>query len=132
MSCREKQEEILLDYCAKTLDPERTASFEKHLEGCAECRRTVQEQTALWQALDIWTPPAVSSGFDGRLMARIADENATSFWTRWNWKLIAVAAVLVIALLVRIPHHAPDSGNRIDIEQVEQTLDDLEVLTPGS
>src|SRR5258708_40163414 len=131
MNCQRKESaEILIDYCAKTLAPDRAAEFEKHLETCPDCRRQVEEQSALWRTLDAWTPPPVAADFDARLFARIGKEESASFWTRWSWKpavsLLAVCAVVVVALLVRVPRH----DDKVDIEQVEQTLDDLDVLAP--
>jgi anti-sigma factor RsiW len=126
--------EILLDYCAQTLEPARAAELEKHLEDCAECRRMVEAQREVWTALDQWTPPAVSADFDARLYARIAGDETRSFWAWWNWKpavtLAALCAVLVVAFLVNL--HRPVRADKIDIEQVEQTLDDLDILAPAS
>jgi len=155
MNCPSKGKEsaeILLDYCAQTLDPIRAAEFEKHIESCDECRRTVAAQHGLWQTLDQWKPAAVPGDFDARLFARIAREAEAPRWRQWwlsivhppvpiaLWKpavsLALAGAVLAVGLLVRMPHTgdrtAQMRADKVDIEQVEKTLEDLDILAPGS
>ena len=88
--------EILLDYCAQTLEPVRVVEFEKHLETCADCQRFAVEQRGLWETLDAWTPISVSPDFDARLYARIAREEAAPLWLQW-WGRISHPAVPFVA-----------------------------------
>src|SRR5271170_2594154 len=153
MNCptkRNEDAEILLDYCAQTLSPLQTAEFEIHLKQCADCSRLVEAQKEVWGALDAWTPAPVSVNFDARLYARIAEEQSAPVWQRWLgrifqpalpyplWKsavpLIAACALLAAGLSVRTPQ-AVNPGpqlhaDKVDIEQVEQTLEDFDILTP--
>ena len=55
-----KAAEIVIDYCAGTLESRRKTEFERHLDACAECSRVVQAQRELWETLDQWTPRAVA------------------------------------------------------------------------
>jgi len=128
--------EILLEYCAGTLDPDRALEFEKHAAQCAECGRQVASQRALWQTLDHWTPAEISPDFDARLYARIAREEAAPQWKRWftwGWKpallMAAACAAIVIGLFVRQPQ-PPARTDTVDIDQVEHALEDLDMLTP--
>ena len=153
MSCMMQSKEgaeILMDYCARTLNPARKAEVDRHLENCAECRRVVAAQSELWETLERWTPPAVSENFDARLYARIAREQTEPAWRRWMrrylqpatpvafWKpavsLAAAGAVLAVALAVHTPQRpeaAPQMhADTVDIEQVAKALDDLDMLTP--
>jgi anti-sigma factor RsiW len=155
MSCpleKKKGEEILLDYCAHTLEPARALEFEKHIESCADCRRAVEAQSEVWQLLGGWKPAPVPADFDARLYARIAREAESPAWRRWLrrilnpavpvalWKPavpIAVAcAVLAVGFLVRTPDVRQPAQQirveKVDIEQVERTLEDLDLLTPAS
>jgi len=147
-----KGAEVLLDYVARKLDSARAAEFEKHMESCGDCRRAVNAQREVWGALDQWTAAPVSADFDARLYARIAREEAAPVWQRWLrrvfqpavpvaiWKpavpLAAACAVLVFGFLVRMPQAGDTTkqirAERVDIEQVERTLEDLEMLTPVS
>jgi anti-sigma factor RsiW len=157
MNCatkRNEDAEILLDYCAQTLSPLQTEEFEIHLKQCADCSRLVAAQKEVWGALEAWTPVPVSVNFDARLYARIAAEEAQagSTWRLWLgrifhppvpyalWKpavpLAAACAVLAAGLFIRMP----DANNivqpqlrseKVDIEQVEQTLEDFDILTPS-
>lgn len=143
---------IVLDYCAGALDPARAAEFKKHLGNCPGCRALVDAQRDVWETLDQWKPAPVSPDFDARLYARIAQEEAAPGWQKslrrifspaalWSiWKpavpLAAAGAVLMVGFLVRMP--APDHSakqiraEKVDIEQVERTLEDLDMLTPVS
>ncbi len=153
MNCPTKKNEdaeILLDYCAQTLSPIETAEFEIHLKQCADCSRLVEAQKEVWGALDAWTPAPVSVNFDARLYARIAEEQAAPGWRLWLrrifqpalpyplWKstvpLIAACALLAIGLTVHVPQTANPGpqlhADKVDIEKVEQTLEDFDILTP--
>jgi anti-sigma-K factor RskA len=142
--------EILMDYCAQALDPARRAEIEHHVESCANCRELVEKQAKLWEMLDQWQTPAVSSNFDARLYARIAREEAGPAWKKWArrifepaapvaiWKpavsLAAACAVLATALTVNTPQHQTTTpqlrADQVDIEQVAKALDDLDLLAP--
>jgi anti-sigma factor RsiW len=154
MNCptkRNEDAEILLDYCAQTLSPLRTAEFEVHLKQCADCSRLVEAQKEVWGALEAWTPAPVSINFDARLYARIAREQAAPAWQLWLrrifqpalpyslWKsavpLAAACAVLAAGLAMRTPQAANSVQpqlrvDKVDIEQVEQALEDFDILTP--
>ena len=147
-----KSVEILLDYCAGTLESARAAEFAKHIEVCDGCRRVVEAQRGVWGALDGWKPVEVSPEFDARLYARIAQEPAAPQWRRWLreifrpavpyplWKpavpLAAACAALAVGFLVHTPNPGDTSkqirAEKVDIEQVERTLEDLDMLTPLS
>ena len=152
MNCPTKKNEdaeILLDYCAQTLSPEIKAEFEIHLKQCADCSRLVEAQNEVWGALESWKPAPVSSNFDARLYARIAEEHAAPAWQVWlrrifqppvpisMWKsavpLAAACAVLAAGLALRTPNAADPAHQtvKVDIDQVEQTLEDLDILTPA-
>ncbi|HEY6342923.1 MAG TPA: zf-HC2 domain-containing protein [Bryobacteraceae bacterium] len=136
--------EILMDYCAGTLDAASTAQLEAHLQNCAVCNRAAEAQRKVWQALDEWKPEEVSLDFDQRLYARIAAEGRERWWRpslrRPLVPAIAAAAMLIVALLprapqTRVPPPSPTpqvvvAGQRIDLRQVEQALDDMDMLTP--
>jgi len=146
--------EVLLDYGAGRLDAARTAELVAHMRQCPECAALVEAQSKVWDALDAWEPVEVSRGFDARLYARIAEDRAPA-WKRWlQWKplpLAAAAAVLALALLIRVPDwedRIPEApapaaqveapipvqdvhGIVIDADQVEQALEDAD-LAPAS
>lgn len=153
MNCPTKKNEdaeILLDYCAQTLSPPQTAEFEVHLKQCADCSRLVEAQKEVWGLLEAWTPVPVSINFDARLYARIAKEQTAPAWQLWLrrifhppvpyplWKsvvpLAVACAVLAAGLAVRMPDatdaHPQLRADKVDIEKVEQTLEDFDILTP--
>jgi anti-sigma factor RsiW len=135
--------EILLDYCAGTLDRPTAAGLENHVVTCAACADFVTRQRAVWQALDEWKPAPVSPDFDRRLEARIAAEPAVTWWAGLGRGLtspfrqpvfsLAAAAVASLAILLLLPRQPAGPGpetraEAIEIEQVESVLEDLDML----
>jgi anti-sigma factor RsiW len=144
---------ILLDYCAQSLTPVQMAEFEAHLGQCPDCARIVAAQKEVWGALDTWTPVPVSSNFDARLYARIAEEETVPAWRSWLsrifqppvpyslWKAavpVAACAALAVGLFIRMPEASQHNvqpqlrAEKVDIEQVEQALQDIDILTPAA
>jgi anti-sigma factor RsiW len=143
--------ETLIDYCAGTLTAPRAAELDQHIAACIECRRLVDAQRSVWNSLDeVVAPGFDASRFDQQLYARIAREDAAPWWQKawrslsqpampWDsWKpavsLAAACALLAVGFLVRIPQTADVKDKArieaVDMEQVEQALEDLEMLTP--
>jgi anti-sigma factor RsiW len=143
--------ELLLAYCARTLDPETQTILELHLAVCPECREFQKNQEAVWQALDAWDAMPVSTDFDRRLYRRIAEEQAhASWWSRLvgpfrpviappvmsrSVPLAAAACLLVLAGVILehpnsvvIPEDLAERSESIQPDQVERTLDDMEML----
>ncbi len=137
--------DVLLDYCARKLNPEMTATLERHMEVCPSCREFADAQRAVWKALDEWEAIPVSPDFNRRLYARI-DREAASWWQpvlrpfrpllAIQGLPIAAAACLVImaGLLLERPAEAPDAGDTgtqveaIQADQVDRALQDMELL----
>jgi len=140
--------ELLTDYCAGALDAMRAAELEAHFHECAACRKEVEAQRGVWNALDAWTPLEVSPGFDTKLYARIAAKQSQPWWMvvrqRVLWKplfpVAAAAAALTVILLIwnpalkapsqPMPSSAAVAVEKIDVQQVEQALDDMDLLSP--
>ena len=143
--------ELLLAYCARKLDPETQILLERHLAACPACRQFQAGQEAVWQALDAWEAMPVSTDFDRRLYRRIEEETArASWWSRLvrpfrpmfeaplmnrSVPLAAAACLLVLAgVILERPNNVPaseDFAERIESiqpDQVERTLDDMEML----
>lgn len=143
-------EDVILAYAGRSLGPEETVEFERHLEGCAECRRIAAAQREVWSAFDTWTPPPVSENFDARLFARIAEHERRNWRSRLVASLhgigfrpmvpVAAACAAVMGVfLLRTPQvptpAAPqpqtqviDAQQKMDVNQVERGLDDMEML----
>ena len=145
MNCpmEDRNPEALVAYAAGELDLETAASIEQHLSACPACRSVASQQAALWKTLDTWEAPPVSADFDQRLYRRIRDEVHLSWWERLSrpfrpmplrqaLPLGATACLLVIAsFLVQQPAKLTPShpgGEVVRADQVERTLDDLELL----
>ena len=145
--------EAIIAYAAGTMPAVDTTAFRQHLDGCAECKRTMDAQREVWSALDSWTSTDVPSHFDERLYAQIEAYEHQSWGTRvwrrfadnfspdWLWKPVMPVAVACTALVVAslLPGPSPlhlatprveqASGTRVDVQQVERALDDLDMLT---
>lgn len=72
--------ELVVGYCARTLEPEKAAAFERHIQSCARCRETAAIQKAVWAALDEWRELPVSPDFDRRVLRRIAEAEKRGWW----------------------------------------------------
>lgn len=140
--------DVLLDYCARALDAERTAMLEAHMAQCAGCREMAKTQAEVWAAMDLYEAEEVSSDFDRRLYARIeAEAERVTAWERFwapvreylrgqpAWKPVvsvaAASAVLALVFLVRAdgPAAEPAQGlNVAEVEQAERALEDIEML----
>jgi hypothetical protein len=153
MNCPAKSNQhsdILLDYCAGKLAPAQVAAFEEHMNGCGDCKGIAAAQRSVWMALDQWKPADVAPEFNARIYQRIdeAQPGWTSWWNRMLhpvvpysfWKpavsLAAACSVLAIGFMIHTPEPRDASkqvrADKVDIEQVEKTLEDLDMLTPVS
>lgn len=148
MAC-ENQMSALTSEAAGTLSETERGALARHVEGCAQCQDTLVKQRALWSVLDGLPAIEPSEDFDRRLYARIAEEERRPWWSAtvrafppFRIRSAAPAAAACIALCGALLLHAPAPvapaqppqpvavGNPIDIDvdQVERTLDDLEML----
>lgn len=138
--------ERLISYAAGTLGAAESSVLERHLAECAKCRKLAGEQKNVWEALEGWTPAPISSDFDRRLYQRIAMEGGRPWW-RFLWPprfsfgfrhaapvalaCVALAAAFLIPGPIAqqpVPHSLAAPQQKVDLEQVERTLDDLEML----
>jgi hypothetical protein len=141
--------EILLDYCARKLNPETAVLLEKHIENCVECRNFANAQRLVWEALDTWDTMPVSMDFDRRLYARIEEHKHSNWWSKlksheffqpFGWKpavpLVTAGATFALAVWLILPMEKPvmvdQSGQiraeSVDLDQAERDVDDLEML----
>lgn len=142
--------DVLLDYCARSLDAERKAMLEKHMESCADCREMAGAQSQIWSAMDAFEAETISADFDRKLYTRIEEMERVSAWERFwapvrnylqgqpAWRpvlsIAAASAVLVVVFVVRgdVPQPVIEPSGAIidvrDVEQAEHVLEDLEML----
>ena len=138
--------ELFLDYCARRLNPDAAAVLERHIALCPRCRRFRDEQETVWRALDSWEALPASREFDGRLYEKIDGASGAGWWRRLGSPLrpflvgpaIPVAAAAGLILVASFLFHrsggfAPPGGpparmEMVDAEQVDKTLEDIEML----
>lgn len=137
--------ELIVAYGARKLDPEQESELERHLTLCPSCRELAQAQRAVWSALDAWPSIAVSPNFDELVFHRIANEQQRTPFTgwlrrwlpaRWSWRPVvpvgAACAALIAAFLLKSPVLQPltpsENQPKLQIEQVEHALDDMDML----
>lgn len=131
----------LVAFATENLDADRGAQLQQHLQSCVSCRRVVEQQRAVWQALDAWEAPAISTDFDQRLYRRI--EQKASWWSwidparlflvRQGLPVAAAACLIVVAGFVSQRPAEPPAPKAAQIEgvqaeQVEHALDDIQML----
>jgi len=137
--------ELLLAYCARTLDAESTAILERHMEICPACREFAHGQRAVWEALDAWEAAPVTLDFDRRLYRRIDRE--VSWWhllmrpfrpvlAGHGLPIVAAACLVVMAgVLLQRPAGTPPVGHpqaaqleALQPDQVEHALDAMRMI----
>ena len=120
--------ELLIGYLEGSLPEADRQMLATHAAECAECRGSLAVQTRL----DV-PVPEVSLNFDARLYARIAADEARRPWWKFSWKLVApvagVMAMLAVAVFVQRPVAQLDPSVSQDVQQLEQALEDLELLS---
>jgi hypothetical protein len=149
------QSHILLDYCARKLNPEMTLTLERHMRSCESCREFASGQQLVWSALDSWKALSPSEDFERHLYTRIEQHEQSTWWNRllawgtgsFGWKpAMPLAAACVTAAVILlytpptptvVPSHEHSRADTIEPEQVERNLEDLEMLkqlsmNPGS
>jgi hypothetical protein len=136
--------ELLLSYSARRLNPESTAILEAHMELCPACREFRDGQRALWEALDQWEARPISPDFDRRLYRRIEEQEQLGWWARIFGSarpmflrpalpLAAAACLVLVAGFIidnpgRVAAPVAENPQVREVEQVERTLEDLEML----
>jgi len=138
----QENREWLLEYSAGRLDRERTSMMERHVEACPACARFVQEQRVVWDALGQWETPDLSADFDRRLYQRIDRAQPSSWLARFLrpfqplWRPMVPVAAMCLLIVAGVVLHTPTAGvnpaharvESVEPEQVERTLDDLQML----
>ncbi|MEZ5402221.1 MAG: zf-HC2 domain-containing protein [Bryobacteraceae bacterium] len=140
---------ILLEYCDRVLAPETAKTLEAHFEVCSACREAVEAQRAVWTALDEFKPEHVGGDFDKAVLARVEGEARSARRMPWSRMLAfprlpagpaipmaAAALVLMAVALFRpgVPGETEDGARFlksdlvVDVEQVDRSLDDMEML----
>jgi anti-sigma factor RsiW len=147
-----EETQLLLDYCAHALAPERVALLEAHLNSCPRCQEFAAAQSALSDALDLWQAPPVSLDFNRRLYQRIDSDAASASWwqalrqifhpalLRRGMPVAAAACLLVTAgVLLQRPAVSPVPLQKdmaqvesVQPEQVEHALDTMDLLSEFS
>ena len=148
MECPAREGEkaaVLMEYCARKLDPRSAAVVERHVAQCDACQDWIRAQQAVWEALDAWEAAPVPSDFDRKLYERIEREERPARWSGLLWRLRAVnlrpalslalaSAVLLAALLIRphppkpVPLPQQAQVESLDADRLERALDDVEML----
>ena len=87
------------------LDPATMARVDSHVASCDACRSALDAQRAIHRLLgdaDAWQ---ASAAFESRVAAALASRVPWTEqwdWRRWTWRLVPVAAALVIAAIVGV------------------------------
>lgn len=144
MACQFQKERAaeLLEYCGPRTQEKTADLVESHLLLCTECRAWIKEQQSVTALLSEWTVADVGSEFEAAVWAKVNDLPPESLWERWKQWLLFVnpvhvrmaAATLTLLIAVIISgawwHVAKpvSHGEKVDIEKVEQTVDDMDLL----
>lgn len=139
--------DVFASYTAGTLSAEEAAALESHIEACEACGARAVAQKDVWAALDLWEPEAISEDFDKRLYERIAAEGGRKWWhfllrpeVSFSFRTAGPVAFACLALVAAFFYRsagpvldaprrpATSVQQKVDADQVERNLDDLEML----
>ena len=137
--------EILLDYSARKLSAGQRIVLERHMEDCEECGRFARAQSAVWEALDVWEAQPPAPEFDRKLYAAIEASERSPWWRKltieWlgisSWRPVATVVAACLALVAGVVLYTPKAVltlpkapviENVELDQVEATLEDLEML----
>ena len=133
--------EILLAYCDRKLDPEAMSLLDRHVSDCPACQEVLAGQRAVWSALESWDAAEISPDFNRKLWRRIDNGEAAGWWKsmfqvtlpfslRPAMPVAAACVILAAGILLRTPGSLPSQplAESVDIEQVERTLEDMDML----
>jgi anti-sigma factor RsiW len=130
----EEHAQLLLSYCARQLDPASTATLQRHIELCPACRRALESQQLVWEALDTWDHTPVSDDFDDQIFRRLQGSERPEWAARlaqWSaaisWKPALPAAAIFALWIIAYPTTS-DPVLQPDAEQVALALEDLDML----
>jgi len=135
----QENREWLLEYSAGWLDRERASMLERHVETCPACARFVEEQRVVWDALGQWESPELSADFNRRLYQKIDRAQPSSWLLRFLhplWRPLVPVAAMCLLIVAGVVLHTPTATvnparshvESVEPEQVERTLDDLQML----
>ena len=149
MKCLAKNENdgmVLMEYALDKLPLAQRTLVAEHVHSCSDCSTVVAAHKSLNSSFDLWEPDAISRDFDRKLFTRIMEEESRS-WKRFlpqfavpAWRstfmpAAALCAAMFAAALLHTPAVAPvpvkDTAHHLElseVEQVESTLEDLEML----
>jgi anti-sigma factor RsiW len=107
MNCKETQQ-VIHGYLDGELDVVHNLAVEQHLEECAACRRSFQEQQSLRKVM---APGSLyfeaPKGLEKRLRSAVRQANKaeSSRWSwRWDWtRMLAPLAASAVVLLIAMP-----------------------------
>ncbi|HEY1204678.1 MAG: zf-HC2 domain-containing protein [Bryobacteraceae bacterium] len=137
------KKDLLLDFCAHTLDAKAAAEVEAHVAACPECKAWTDAHMRTWTLLDDWEPAPISPDFERKLRERIALEDERTPWWKAVWQSFAarplkpalsaalVCLLLLAGLLFVRPWSAPPvhrGVETIDADRLEKALDDVDML----
>jgi hypothetical protein len=148
MSCQLKTDEHrdrLLAYSAGRLRGEELAKFEQHMRACPDCAAMGKAQSGVWNLLDVWEPRPVSQDFNRRLwfdrLYLAVNDFLRPVFARPAFPLAAATLVIAAGFVLDHPgkslrgnttqasaHVSSGEANKLEFDQVETTLDDIEML----
>ena len=140
MNCERIEASLLavVDGRAAREDRERVA---EHIATCPACSQRIEAMRQAWVALDRLPAVEPSAGFDARLRARMAEQQARAIWLGWlpaHRRLLALAAALLLVAVAWISlrpamHHAAPANpeNQEDFAVVKNlpALENYDVIS---
>jgi hypothetical protein len=135
MKCQSREKLFL--FAQQMMGPEEYERMRRHLAGCAECTRAVEEFRKLDSALDDWAVAEPSPWFDAKVRAKIgaSGQKKSVFFGFGRFRaLVAGVAltVLIVAAVVVFNHQKVAENNQPAIAQQEPVAAPTQPQTPAT
>ncbi|MDR3437044.1 anti-sigma factor [Telmatospirillum sp.] len=123
------------------LDPAAQAALDRHLAGCDDCRKALEEQKAFRDTLrSVLTRHQAPDGLHARLMASLPEEKPQPTvssrprrrWSHGAWAGSALALAASIVLFVSVPSHQDEMTRELVAAHVRSLMPGHLIDVPSS
>jgi Putative zinc-finger len=124
MKCQSREKLFL--FAQQMMDPEETDRVRRHVAGCAECARAVEEFGKLDSALDDWAVAEPSPWFDAKVRARVAatGQKKSGFFGFGRLRALAVGVAVIVLILAAVVvfNHQKVAENNQPLSSLERPV----------
>jgi anti-sigma factor RsiW len=129
MKCEDAKNELIA-LAGGRIDSAKRSELDKHVAGCTDCRKRLEEYRALSSLLDELPAVEPSFGFDARVRRRVAEEPAQGWFAKLvpQPRLALSGAVLVLLAVWVVKMQPLTLGTSVPMAQVAAQQEDFNAI----